>query len=51
MGFNEKLYAKYLKEVGIEATDKDGWNVTRYPNGLYCFATRQWLGDNGEIPE
>lgn len=51
MGFNEKLYHEYLYSAGVQTKDENGWNVTRFPNGLYCFATNQWLGDNGEIDD
>lgn len=48
MEFNEELYMKYLNAAGIKT--KDGiWDVTVFPNGLYCFATNQWLGINGRI--
>jgi hypothetical protein len=48
MNFNKELYLKYRRAVSIQ--EKDGFfNVTRFPNGLYCFATKQWLGDNGKI--
>lgn len=48
MNFNQELYRKYRKAAGRQ--EKDGFfDVTRYPNGLYCFATKQWLGDNGKI--
>lgn len=48
MNFNKELYLKYRRAVSIQ--EKDGFfDVTRYPNGLYCFATRQWLGENGRI--
>ena len=48
MNFNQELYREYRKAAGRQ--EKDGiWDVTRFPNGLYCFATKQWLGDNGKI--
>lgn len=48
MRFNSELYKQYRRAAGRQ--EKDGiWNVTRYPNGLYCFVTKQWLGDNGKI--
>jgi len=48
MNFNQELYRKYRRVTGRQ--EKDGFfDVTRYPNGLYCFATKQWLGDNGKI--
>ena len=48
MGFNFELYRKYRDTVGKE--EKDGmFTVTRFPNGQYCFPTKQWLGDNGKI--
>lgn len=48
MKFNQELYREYRKAAGRQ--EKDGiWDVTRFPNGLYCFATKQWLGDNGKI--
>jgi len=48
MNFNKELYREYRKAAGRQ--EKDGiWDVTRFPNGLYCFATKQWLGDNGKI--
>jgi len=48
MNFNIELYRKYRQVAGQK--EKDGiWDVTRFPNGLYCFATEQWLGDNGKI--
>lgn len=50
MNFNIELYQQYRKIAGYAA--KDGfWDVTRFPNGSYCFATNQWLGDNGKIDE
>ena len=50
MNFNIELYQQYRKIAGYVA--KDGfWDVTRFPNGRYCFATNQWLGDNGKIDE
>lgn len=48
MNFNQELYREYRRVAGRQ--EKDGFfDVTRYPNGLYCFATKQWLGDNGKI--
>ena len=48
MNFNLDQYKKYLNAAGRR--EKDGyWDVVRYPNGLYCFATNQKLGDNGKI--
>jgi len=48
MNFNQELYREYRRAAGRQ--EKNGiWDVTRYPNGLYCFATKQWLGDNGKI--
>jgi len=48
MNFNEEHYHKYRRAAGKQ--EKDGvFTVTRFPNGLYCFATKQWLGDNGRI--
>ena len=48
MNFNKELYIKYRRAVSTK--EKDGFfDVTRFPNGLYCFATKQWLGDNGKI--
>lgn len=48
MRFNSELYKQYRRKAGRQ--EKDGvWSVTRYPNGLYCFVTKQWLGDNGKI--
>jgi len=50
MKFNIEQYRKYLKAAGSH--EKDGfWDVIRYPNGLYCFATDQKLGNNGKIDE
>lgn len=50
MNFNLELYQEYRRAAGIKA--KDGWfDVTLFPNGLYCFATRQELGINGRIQE
>jgi hypothetical protein len=48
MNFNLELYKEYRKKAGKD--EKDGiWDVIRFPNGNYCFATNQWLGDNGKI--
>lgn len=48
MNFNLEQYSKYRRSAGKD--EKDGfWDVTRFPNGQYCFATEQWLGDNGKI--
>lgn len=48
MRFNIEHYRKYYSAAG--KAEKNGiWAVTRFPNGKYCFATNQWLGDNGEI--
>jgi hypothetical protein len=48
MGFNIDIYRDYLKSAGFDG--KSGlFTVRRFPNGKYCFATRQWLGDNGRI--
>ena len=48
MRFNIEHYRKYRKAAGYKA--KNGvWDVTRFPNGKYCFATKQWLGDNGKL--
>lgn len=49
MNINLEQYRKYRRVAGKD--EKDGiWNVTRFPNGRYCFATQQWLGDNDEHP-
>lgn len=48
MNFNIEQYHKYRKAAG--RLEKDGvWDVVRFPNGKYCFATQQRLGDNGKI--
>jgi hypothetical protein len=48
MRFNIEHYRKYYKVAG--RNEKDGiWDVLRFPNGKYCFATNQRLGDNGSI--
>jgi hypothetical protein len=48
MNFNIEQYRKYYKAAG--KWEKDGvWDVFRFPNGKYCFATQQRLGDNGKI--
>jgi hypothetical protein len=48
MNFNLEQYSKYRRAAGKD--EKDGfWDVTRFPNGQYCFATEEWLGDNGKI--
>jgi len=48
MNFNKELYREYRRVAG--QNEKDGmFDVTRFPNGLYCFATQQCLGDNGRI--
>lgn len=48
MNINIEHYKKYLNAAKIEF--KDGvWDKTTYPNGLYCFATKQKLGINGEL--
>lgn len=48
MRFNIEHYLKYYKAAGRQ--EKDGiWDVLRFPNGKYCFATNQRLGDNGKI--
>jgi len=48
MNFNIDHYRKY--RAAAKREEKDGiWDVTRFPNGLYCFAIRQWLGDNGKV--
>jgi hypothetical protein len=45
---NIEQYKKYRKEVGFEK--KDGiFDVTCFPNGKYCFLTKQFLGDYGEV--
>lgn len=36
MNFNRELYRQYRRAAGRQ--EKDGiCDVTRYPNGLYCF--------------
>lgn len=48
--FNKELYLKYKAKAGI--IKKDGiWDVTEYKNGLYCFATKQKLGNHGEVED
>lgn len=48
MNFNIDHYRKY--RAAAKREEKDGiWDVTRFPNGLYCFATKQKLGDNGRV--
>ncbi len=48
MNFNLEKYKEYYKAAGYAA--KNGvWDVIRFPNGKYCFATEQWLGDHGKI--
>ena len=48
MNFNIELYRTYRKAAGYPA--KNGlYDITRFPNGKYCFATKQWLGDNGKL--
>jgi hypothetical protein len=50
MNFNIEHYRKYRRAAGKPA--KDGmWDITEFPNGKYCFATRQRLGHNGNIDE
>jgi hypothetical protein len=49
MDFNEELYREYRRVAGKEVKVDGIWSVTRFPNGLYCFPTKQWLGDNGRI--
>ncbi len=48
MNFNIEHYKKYRRAAGKPA--KDGiWDVTEFPNGLYCFATYQRLGYHGKL--
>lgn len=48
MRFNKELYKQYRKLAGRQ--EKDGvFSVTRFNNGLYCFATKQKLGNSGKI--
>jgi len=48
MNFNIEHYKKYRRAAGKPT--KDGiWDVTEFPNGLYCFATGQRLGYHGKI--
>lgn len=48
MRINKELYSAYRKAAG--RVTKDGcFRNTEYPNGLYCFATKQKLGKNGKI--
>lgn len=48
MNFNKKNYLKYRRSAS--RIEKLGvFDVTRFPNGLYCFATKQKLGDNGRL--
>ena len=48
MRFNLDHYREYRRAAGYSA--KNGvYDVTRFPNGRYCFATKQWLGDNGKL--
>jgi hypothetical protein len=48
MNFNLEHYKKYRRAAGKPS--KNGiWDVTEFPNGKYCFATRQRLGYNGEV--
>lgn len=48
MRFNIEHYRKYYTAAG--KAEKDGiWDVIRFPNGKYCFATSQRLGENGRI--
>lgn len=50
MRFNLEHYRRYRRAAGKPA--KNGvWDITVFPNGKYCFATGQWLGPNGEIPD
>jgi len=50
MNFNLELYRKYRRVAGVKA--KDGiFDITVFPNGLYCFATKQKLGINGLITD
>jgi len=47
MKFNIEHYKKYRRAAGKPA--KDGiWDVTEFPNGLYCFATGQKLDHHGK---
>lgn len=46
--FNEKLYLEYRRKAGKNV--KNGhFTETVYPNGKYCFVTRQELGNNGNV--
>jgi len=46
--FNEKLYLEYRKKAGKKV--KNGFfSETVFPNGKYCFLTKQELGNNGEV--
>lgn len=48
INFNLENYLKYRRVAG--KTVKNGiFTVTKFKNGLYCFATKQKLGKNGKI--
>lgn len=48
MNFNHEQYRKYRRAAGVAA--KNGiWDITVFPNGLYCFVLGQKLGINGKI--
>lgn len=50
MRFNHEQYRAYRRKAGIQ--EKDGiWDTTIFKNGLYCFATKQWLGINGRLKD
>lgn len=45
---NEQQYRNYRRAAGIHT--KDGvWDITVFPNGLYCFPLKMKLGINGRI--
>ena len=46
--FNETLYKEYRRKAGKR--QRDGlFDITTFPNGLYCFPLRKELGINGKL--
>ena len=50
MNFNIEHYREYRRAAGKPA--KDGiWDITVFPNGLYCFPLKQKLDTHGKLRE
>lgn len=49
MNINIEHYRKYRQAAKIEFKEDGIFESVTFPNGLYCFATKQKLGINGKI--